>query len=126
MTKTVVSTTDAPAAIGPYSQAIVSGGWVYCSGQVPLDPVTGELIDGSLEDQARRCLDNLGAVLRAAGAGWADVVKVTAFLTDMADFAAFNDAYAEYVGEPAPARATVAVAGLPKGARIEIECIAQI
>lgn len=126
MPKKVVSTPDAPAAVGAYSQAIVSNGFVYCSGQVPLDPQTGELIGGSIADQTRRCLENLSAVLRAAGADLDDVVKVTAFLLDMGDFPEFNEAYSEFFGDEPPARATVAVVGLPKGAEVEIECIAHV
>ena len=126
MAKKVVSTPEAPAAVGAYSQAIVANGFVYCSGQVPLDPASGELVGGSIADQTRRCLENLSAVLRAAGASLDDVVKVTAFLLDMADFPEFNEAYGEFFGDEPPARATVAVAGLPKGAQVEIECIAQV
>ena len=126
MAKKVVSTPDAPAAVGAYSQAIVANGFVYCSGQVPLDPASGELVGGSIADQTRRCLENLSAVLQAAGAGLDDVVKVTAFLLDMGDFPEFNEAYGEFFGDEPPARATVAVAGLPKGAQVEIECIAAV
>lgn len=126
MAKKVVSTPDAPVAVGAYSQAIVTNGFVFCSGQVPLDPQTGELVGGSIADQTRRCLENLSAVLRAAGASLDDVVKVTAFLLDMNDFPEFNEAYAEFFGDEPPARATIAVAGLPKGAEVEIECIAQV
>ena len=126
MAKKVVSTPDAPAAVGAYSQAIVANGFVYCSGQVPLDPASGELVGGSIADQTRRSLENLSAVLRAAGAGLDDVVKVTAFLLDMGDFPEFNEAYGEFFGDEPPARATVAVAGLPKGAQVEIECIAAV
>jgi 2-iminobutanoate/2-iminopropanoate deaminase len=125
MSKKVVSTPDAPQAVGAYSQAVVSNGFVFCSGQVPLDPATGELVGGSIADQTRRCLENLSAVLRAAGASLDDVVKVNAFLIDMGDFAEFNEAYGEFFGAEPPARATVAVAALPKGAEVEIECIAQ-
>lgn len=124
MSKKVVSTPEAPAAVGAYSQAIVANGFVYCSGQVPLDPRSGELVGGSIADQTRRCLENLSAVLSAAGASLDDVVKVTAFLLDMGDFPEFNEAYSEFFGDEPPARATVAVAGLPKGAEVEIECIA--
>lgn len=126
MAKKVVSTPEAPAAVGAYSQAIVANGFVYCSGQVPLDPQSGELIGGSIADQTRRCLENLSAVLRAAGAGLDDVVKVTAFLVDMNDFPEFNEAYGEFFGDEPPARATVAVAGLPKGAEVEVECVATV
>ena len=126
MAKKVVSTPEAPAAVGAYSQAIVSNGFVYCSGQVPLDPSSGELIGGSIADQTRRCLENLSAVLRAAGSSLDDVVKVTAFLLDMNDFPEFNEAYGEFFGDEPPARATVAVAGLPKGAEVEVECVATV
>ena len=119
-----VSSSSAPAAIGPYSQAIVSGGTVYCSGQIGLDPATGELADG-LEAQAERALRNLTAVLDAAGVTLADVVKTTIFLTDMGDFAAVNAIYASAMPDPPPARSTIAVAGLPKGALFEIEAIAR-
>ena len=119
-----VSSSSAPAAIGPYSQAIVSGGTVYCSGQIGLDPATGDLADG-LEAQAERALRNLTAVLDAAGVTLADVVKTTIFLADMDDFAAVNAIYARAMPDPPPARSTVAVAGLPKGALVEIEAIAR-
>ena len=119
-----VSSSNAPAAIGPYSQAIVADGTVYCSGQIGLDPATGELADG-LEAQAERALRNLSAVLDAAGLTFADVVKTTIFLTDMAHFAAVNAIYASAMPEPPPARSTVAVAALPKGALVEIEAIAR-
>ena len=119
-----VSSSSAPAAIGPYSQAIVAGGTVYCSGQIGLDPATGELAEG-LEAQAESALRNLASVLDAAGVTPADVVKTTIFLTDMGDFAAVNAIYASAMPDPPPARSTVAVAGLPKGALVEIEAIAR-
>lgn len=119
-----VSSSSAPAAIGPYSQAIVADGTVYCSGQIGLDPATGELVEG-LEAQAERALRNLSAVLDAAGVTPADVVKTTIFLTDMGDFAAVNAIYATAMPDPPPARSTVAVAALPKGALVEIEAIAR-
>lgn len=125
MAKRVIQTGDAPAAVGPYSQAIGVPGLVFCSGQVALDPGTGELVGGSVAEETRRALQNLAAVLEAAGARLADVVKVTAYLTDIGDFAEFNDAYADFFGDQPPARATVGVASLPKGARVEVECIAQ-
>ncbi|HEV2757407.1 MAG TPA: RidA family protein [Actinomycetota bacterium] len=124
MSKQVVSTSSAPAAVGPYSQAIVSNGLVFCSGQIPLDPSSGELTGGTIAEQTRRCMENLAAVLEAAGTSLANAVKVTAFLTDMNDFAEFNDAYGEFFGDDPPARATFAVAALPKGAEVEVECIA--
>jgi 2-iminobutanoate/2-iminopropanoate deaminase len=119
-----VSTPGAPAAIGPYSQAIRSADLVFCSGQLGLDPATGELVDGDTATQAERALRNLGAVLDAAGCSFADVAKVTVFLTDLADFAPMNAVYQRFMGEPPPARSTVEVAALPKGARVEIEAIA--
>lgn len=119
-----VSTDAAPAAIGPYSQAVVAGGVVYCSGQIGLDPATGELVSGGVEAEAERVLTNLAAVLEAAGADFSRVTKATIYLADMADFAAVNEIYARHLGEARPARATVAVASLPKGARIEIDAVA--
>ncbi len=125
MTRQAISTTNAPAAVGPYSQAIVTGDLVFCAGQVALDPATGEMNDGTIEDQTARALRNVGAVLDAAGVSFGDVVKTTVFLTDMGDFAAMNGVYAGFFSDPPPARSTVAVAGLPKGARVEIEVIAR-
>lgn len=119
-----ISTAGAPGAIGPYSQAIGAGRLLLCSGQVGLDPATGELVAGGVAEQAERALRNLGAVLDAAGLGFADVVKTTCFLVDMADFAAFNEVYGRFMPDPPPARSTVAVAALPKGARVEIDAIA--
>ena len=124
--KTVVATTNAPEAIGPYSQAISAEGFVFCSGQVPLDPLTGELVGGSISDQTRRCMENLGAVLEAAGTSLVHMVKVTVYLTDINDYPECNDAYADFVGAEPPARAAVAVAALPRGARVEIDCIARV
>jgi 2-iminobutanoate/2-iminopropanoate deaminase len=121
-----VATDRAPEAIGPYSQAVRSGPFVFCSGQVPLDPSSGELIEGSVGDQSRRAMENLSAVLEAAGANFDSVVKVTAYLTDMGDFPEFNEVYGSYFGADPPARATVGVASLPKGARVEVECVAEI
>jgi 2-iminobutanoate/2-iminopropanoate deaminase len=123
MSRHPVTTTGAPAAIGPYSQAIVSGDLVFCSGQLGLDPASGDLVDG-VEAQAERALRNLSAVLDAAGCSWDDVVKTTIFLADIGDFAAVNAVYARVVADPAPARSTFAVGALPKGGRIEIEAIA--
>lgn len=119
----VVSTKDAPGAIGPYSQAIAIEGLVFCSGQVGLDPVSGELVDG-LEAQTERALENLKAVLEASGASLASVVKTTVFLTSMDDFAAMNAIYEKFFPHDPPARSTVAVGGLPKGAVFEVEAIA--
>ncbi len=122
----VVSTTGAPGAIGPYSQAIVANGFVFCSGQIALDPASGELVKGTVQDETRRVLANLQAVLGAAGSGLDRVVKCTVFLLDMADFPAMNEVYGEVFGATRPARATVAVVGLPKGVRVEIEAVATV
>ena len=124
MAKEVVHTRSAPEAVGPYSQAIKQNGLVFCSGQVALDASSGELVGDSVADQTRRAMDNLRAVLEEAGSSFENVVKVTAYLTDMDDFVEFNGVYGEYFEGDPPARATVAVAGLPKGARVEVECIA--
>jgi 2-iminobutanoate/2-iminopropanoate deaminase len=115
----------APAPIGPYSQAIQCGNELFCSGQIPLDPQTGELVGGDATEQTQRVIENIGAVLCAAGYLYADVVKTTIFLVDMNDFAAVNAVYEKYFGATKPARSTVAVAALPRGARVEIECIAK-
>jgi len=124
MTRTSVSTAAAPAAVGPYSQAIISDDLVFCAGQIGLDPATGAIVDGGVEAQAERVLRNIGAVLDAAGCTFADVVKTTVFLADIDDFAAVNAVYATFMADPPPARSTFAVGALPKGARIEIEAIA--
>jgi len=125
MTRDALSSADAPRAVGPYSQAVVSGDHVFLSGQTPIDPTTGALVDADVAGQAQRCFDNLAAVLTAAGLGFDDVVKVNVYLTSMEDFAAMNAVYARQFGEPFPARTTVAVAALPLGARIEIELVAR-
>ena len=126
MDKRIIATDAAPKAIGPYAQAVASGGFLFVSGQIPLDPKTGSLVEGPIADQARRVMDNLQAVLQAAGASFADVVKATVYLVDLNDFAAVNDVYGEYVGESPPARATVQGAALPRGARVEVELIARL
>lgn len=128
MTKKAITTQEAPAAIGPYSQAVQLGGWVYCSGQIPIDPDTGELVGrGDLRQQTGQVMHNLVAVLAAAGAALEDVVKATVYLTDMNDFAAFNEVYGPYFeGTTPPARACVAVAALPKGASVEIDFIVKL
>lgn len=115
----------APRAIGPYSQAVSADGWVFTSGQVGLDPATGELVPGGFEAQARRVFENLRAVLAASGCGFADVVKATVYLADMADFATLNGIYSEAFGDHRPARSTVQAAALPKGARVEIDLVAR-
>jgi 2-iminobutanoate/2-iminopropanoate deaminase len=124
MTRHAVSTAGAPAAIGPYSQGIAVDGFVFCSGQIGLDPSTGELVPGGVEQQAERALRNMTAVLDAAGLAMADVVKTTIFLADIDDFAAVNGVYARHMPDPPPARSTFAVGALPKGARVEIEAVA--
>jgi 2-iminobutanoate/2-iminopropanoate deaminase len=124
MTRQAIATNGAPAAIGPYSQAIAVDGLLLCSGQLGLDPATGNLVEG-VEAQAERSLRNLTAVLDAAGLAWADVVKTTIFLADIADFAAVNAVYGRFMPEPPPARSTVGVAALPKGGLVEIEAIAR-
>lgn len=115
---------DAPAPIGPYAQAVKGGKLVFLSGQIPLDPKTGELVSGDIRAETRQVLDNLTAVLRASESSAARVVKTTVYLTNLADFPAVNEVYAEYFGESPPARSTVQVAALPRGARVEIDAIA--
>ena len=122
--KQAISSSGAPKAIGPYSPAIRTGQLLFVSGQVPLDPATGQMIEGDITAQARRVLDNIGALLTSGGRSFADVVRTTIFLADMNDFAAVNDVYGQYFSEPYPARATVQVARLPKDARVEIDVIA--
>lgn len=124
MERAAVITDRAPAAIGPYSQAIAAGALIFASGQLPLDPATGEAVCGGIAEQAARALDNLAAILAAAGAGLADVAKVTVFLRDLNDFGAFNQVYARYFPAPPPARSCVQVARLPRDVAVEIEAIA--
>ena len=124
MSMEVIHTDKAPNAIGPYEQAIKANGFVYTAGQIGLEPATGELVAGGIEEQARRVLDNVTAVLDAAGSSWNQVVKTTIYLNDMADFAAVNAIYESYLGSAKPARTTVAVAGLPKGALVEVDTVA--
>jgi 2-iminobutanoate/2-iminopropanoate deaminase len=120
---TAVSSSEAPKAVGPYSQAVRAGGLLFVAGQIPLDP-NGNLVEGDVVVQARRVLDNIGAILKAAGLTFANVVRTTVFLADLNDMAAMNQVYAAYFSEPYPARATVQVARLPRDVRIEIEAIA--
>jgi 2-iminobutanoate/2-iminopropanoate deaminase len=122
----VVHTPQAPAAIGPYSQAIVANGMVFTAGQIALDPTTMEVVEGDVVAQTERVLANLGAVLREAGASWGSVVKTTIFLADMADFVRVNEVYGRVLGDARPARSTVAVAGLPRNVRVEIEAVALV
>lgn len=121
-----VKTEKAPGAIGPYSQATVVDGWVFCSGQIPLDPATGELVAGDIGVQTDQVLKNLGAVLEAAGGSLSSVVKTTVFLADMGDFAGMNEVYARHFGEHRPARAAVAVRTLPKNVDVEIDAVAKL
>jgi 2-iminobutanoate/2-iminopropanoate deaminase len=124
--KQIIRTSNAPAAIGPYSQAVRAGGFVFASGQIPIDPQTGEFVPGGITEQTEQVLRNLNAVLKAAGSGLDQVVKTTVFLADMNDFAAMNEVYGRYFSEDAPpARATVQAARLPRDARVEIEVIAE-
>lgn len=123
MPRTPISTTDAPAAIGPYSQATRAGNTVYFSGQIPLDPATGELVAGDMAAQARRAFDNLKAVAEAAGGGLQDIVRVGLYVTDLGQFAAVNAVMAEYFDAPYPARSTIEVPALPKGAAFEVDAV---
>jgi 2-iminobutanoate/2-iminopropanoate deaminase len=123
MERSIIHTGDAPEAVGPYSQAVRHGDLLFCSGQIPLDPSTGELIKQDAAGQARRCLESLEAVCRAAGASLADAVRCTVYLTDMADFGRVNDVYAEFFGDEPPARVAIQAAGLPRGADVEIDAI---
>src|SRR5580765_3043925 len=124
--KQIIATDHAPAAIGPYSQAVVSNGFAFLSGQIPLNPVTGQVIEGDIADQTARVLDNLKAVLEACSSSLAAVVKTTVYLKDMGDFAKVNEVYARYFPENPPARATVEAARLPRDVRVEIDCIAVV
>lgn len=124
--KRAIKTDGAPAAIGPYAQAVVAGPLLFTAGQIALEPATGELVGADAAAQTRRVMANLTAVLQAEGVSWADVVRTEIFLVDLADFAAVNDAYAEFVGEEPPARVTVQVAALPKGALVEIAAVAYV
>lgn len=121
---TEIHTDNAPAAIGPYSQAVQAGGTVYVSGQIPIDPAVGELVPGGIAEQTRQSLRNIRSILEAAGYSMKDVVKTTVLLADIADFSGMNEVYAEFFEEPYPARAAFQAAAIPKGAKVEIECIA--
>ncbi len=124
--KKIIKTAGAPEAIGPYSQAVRAGDFLFCSGQIPLRPETGEMVAGGIGEQARQVLDNLSRVLEAAGAGFADVVKTTIYLTDLGHFSEVNEIYGRYCGCAMPARATVEVSALPKGALVEMEAVAYL
>lgn len=121
-----VSSRSAPPAIGPYSQAVRAGSLLFVSGQIPIDPGTGEMVQGDIETQTRRVFENLGAILQAAGASFDNVVRTTVYLADMGDFARVNEVYGTYFSSPAPARATIQAARLPKDARVEIDLIAEV
>ena len=123
MPKEIISTDNAPQAIGPYSQAVKTANLIFISGQIPLDPKTGDIVDGSIEDQANQVLDNIKSICEAAGHGLEDIVKITIFLTDLGNFATVNEVMKNYFKEPYPARATVEISGLPLGVNVEIEAI---
>ena len=123
MSKEIISTENAPQAIGPYSQAVKAGGLVFISGQIPLNPETGDLVSGSIEDEANQVLQNIKSICEAAGYGMKDIVKITIFLTDLGNFATVNDVMKKHFSEPYPARATVEISGLPLGVNVEIEAI---
>ena len=126
MPNRIISTPDAPQAIGPYSQAIIANGFLFTAGQIAIDPRTGAIIEGDVVAQARRVFANLEAILRAAGAGWKDVVKTTVYLQDMADFTKVNEVYAQAFGESRPARSTIQAAALPRGVLVEIDAVAVV
>lgn len=126
MSRTVIHTAAAPEAVGPYSQAVAANGFVFVSGQVPFEPSSMELISGTIAEETTRCVQNLEAILTEAGSGLDRIVKTTIYVTDMNDFAEVNEAYASFFPSEPPARATVGVVALPKGARVEIDCIATI
>lgn len=126
MTLRNVSTSGAPAAIGPYSQAVIAGGFLFTAGQIALDPASGEIVDGGIEAQTERVLQNLAAVLAAAGTGWSSVVKTTVYLQDLGDFPTVNEIYARVLGDARPARSTVQVSALPKASLVEIDAVALV
>jgi reactive intermediate/imine deaminase len=126
MTRTIVSTAHAPKAVGTYSQAVKCGSTVYVSGQIPLDPATGELVQGPIEIHIRRVFDNLQAIVKAAGGDFSRVAKLNVFLTDLQNFATLNEVMAEYFAEPYPARAALQVSALPKGAQVEMDCVVEL
>lgn len=123
MSKEIISTENAPQAIGPYSQAVKAGGLMFISGQIPLNPETGDLVTGSIEDEANQVLQNIKSICEAAGHGMEDIVKITIFLTDLGNFATVNEVMKKHFSEPYPARATVEISGLPLGVNVEIEAI---
>lgn len=126
MSLKIIQTSDAPAAIGPYSQAVIAGGFLFTAGQIALDPISGQVVDGGIVDQTERVMTNLAAVLKEAGAEWGSVVKTTVYLNDMADFREMNEVYGRWLGEARPARSTVQAAGLPRGVLVEIDVVAKV
>ncbi len=126
MVKRTIYTSKAPKPVGPYSQGVVAGGWLFISGQIPLDPETGEMVEGGFKEKARRVLENLKAVVEAAGGSLEDVVKVTVYLADISRFSEFNEVYQEYFQDNKPARVVIQAAALPKGAEVEIEAVAYL
>jgi 2-iminobutanoate/2-iminopropanoate deaminase len=126
MSLKIIQTSDAPAAIGPYSQAVIAGGFLFTAGQIALDPRSGQVVDGGIAEQTERVMTNLAAVLKEAGAEWGAVVKTTVYLNDMADFREMNEVYGRWLGEARPARSTVQAAGLPRGVLVEIDVVAKV
>lgn len=126
MSLKIIQTSDAPAAIGPYSQAVTAGGFLFTAGQIALDPKSGQVIDGGVQQQTERVMTNLSAVLKEAGTDWKSVVKTTVYLHDMADFPAMNEVYARWLGDARPARSTIQAAGLPRGVLVEIDVVAKL
>lgn len=126
MSLQIIQTSDAPAAIGPYSQAVIAGGFLFTAGQIALDPTSAQVVDGGIVEQTERVMTNLAAVLKEAGTDWNSVVKTTVYLNDMADFREMNDVYARWLGDARPARSTVQAAGLPRGVLVEIDVVAKV
>lgn len=126
MSLQIIQTSDAPAAIGPYSQAVIAGGFLFTAGQIALDPKSAQVVDGGIVEQTERVMTNLAAVLKEAGADWSSVVKTTVYLNDMADFREMNEVYARWLGDARPARSTVQAAGLPRGVLVEIDVVAKV
>ncbi|MGK2934754.1 MAG: RidA family protein [Gemmatimonadaceae bacterium] len=126
MSLKIIQTSAAPAAIGPYSQAVIAGGFLFTAGQIALDPQSGQVVDGGIVEQTERVMTNLAAVLKEAGADWGGVVKTTVYLNDMADFREMNEVYGRWLGEARPARSTVQAAGLPRGVLVEIDVVAKV
>jgi reactive intermediate/imine deaminase len=126
VTRSIISTPDAPQAIGTYSQAVKCGNTVYVSGQIPLDPASGQMVGGDIETQIRRVFDNLKAIVTAAGGDFSQIAKVNVFLTDLGNFQTVNKVMSEYFREPYPARAAIGVAALPKGAQVEVDCVVEL